>query len=72
MDLYCDGQHTKEERLRHKYKLGWSPAQYTGNNLTECRRDARKDGWRFMGNKAFCPDCAKGKCRVASNGGEND
>lgn len=61
LDLYCD-----VEGCTYNLRAGQlQPSQYTGVAGTECKRAARKDGWRFQdaddGQRAICPVCAKAR-----------
>jgi hypothetical protein len=33
------------------------PTQYTGRTEGECKKIARRDGWKFKNGDCFCPDC---------------
>lgn len=55
MDLCCDCENELHEHQEF-------PHTYTGNNRTECARNAKRDGWRFLsgingGAKTACPKC---------------
>lgn len=45
--VLCVG--TREERR----------AQYGGATRRDCERQARADGWKFVGKDVICPACAK-------------
>lgn len=55
LDLYCDN----ESRCKNRDQYGLKRAQgnYTGPNGRAAKSDARKDGWRFKGDKVFCNAC---------------
>lgn len=58
MDLYCDNDH-KTDGTAREYQLA-KPGQYTGHTEADCKRDARKEGWKFKRNgKVYCPACPK-------------
>lgn len=50
--LYCD-----RENPMHLYQE--FPRQYTGKNGPDCRRLARRRGWKLKRNgEAICPKCS--------------
>lgn len=36
------------------------PAEFDGRTEAECKRQARKRGWKFRDGDVLCPRCAKG------------
>jgi hypothetical protein len=59
LDLYCDAKNDS-----HGYKE--FPHVYTNHTEGRCKRDARRDGWRFRKRAdgtwaAYCPKCSKRK-----------
>jgi len=54
MDLYC--RHW--ENIKHPYN--YFPHQFTGETLSECKKQAIKKGWIFhKDGEVTCPLCAK-------------
>lgn len=66
LDLYCDQRH--ERRPGKGFvnlntdlaERGLRMQTYTGENFTQCARDARADGWQIhpKTRTATCPSCA--------------
>ena len=58
LDLYC-----REAKREHKYgdanEVGTGKASFYGNNITKTREQARKAGWKFVGDDVLCPACVK-------------
>jgi hypothetical protein len=57
MDLYCDGSPCVTTRAYQN--------QFTGETASECRKEARRIGWRFdlTARKAYCPACNRSNDR---------
>ena len=57
MDLYCDNGGEKCIHSPHSTVVMYS--QYTGENWTDCVKQARKDKWKFNANntKVICFKC---------------
>lgn len=63
--LYCTN--AEKEKGEKTCNVGWGydgPAEYTGETLNQCIKEARKDGWYISRNArgpriTYCPDCAK-------------
>jgi len=55
MDLYCDDP-------EHIAIYGQQP-QWTGRDLAECKREAKRDGWTFFTPRGDPPQC---RCPVCS------
>lgn len=60
LDLYCKNYPEPWVKSdRHDYKEHF-PTAYTGHTLAECKRDARRDGWRFTRDgDCICPICTQ-------------
>lgn len=60
MHLYCD-----DPSHLHPMRIG---AKYFGRNLSDCVRQAEKDGWLLLMKKspqeAICPQCKKKNVEV--------
>lgn len=56
MDLYCD-------RAGCRVSLSGfdGPDNFTGRTYSECKREAKKLGWRWRKEGQVCPACAKNK-----------
>ena len=79
-DLYCDVP-TCKGHIEYDGSTGFSrsSASYTGQTGAECRRQARKVGWRFLrlegGTVVVCPRCKaqgrSGEARVNGDSGDS-
>ncbi len=58
MDLYCANWHDKDPSTCVGVSPGYAP-QFTGQTEAQCKRQARKAGWKFSRWDAICPACAK-------------
>lgn len=56
MDLYCDSGQGCRAHDQYGPRIG-RLAVYTGHTEAECKRAARKAGWKFKGAQCFCPAC---------------
>lgn len=52
LDLYCDKEN-------HEHLWNEFPHKYTGEFGSDCRAQARRDGWKLKAYVAICPKCAK-------------
>jgi hypothetical protein len=60
LDIYCDGKHDM-----WKYSFLF-PVTYTGRTLAACKRQAKKDGWRFLrSGLTLCSACVEGKVKAS-------
>jgi hypothetical protein len=66
LHLYCDGPgHPHRGFFAPGRHNAWpSPTEYDGDNLTQCLREARRDGWIFRrkGPGGAVPDNGWGWC----------
>lgn len=53
MDLYCD--HDSENHTHKEF-----PHNYIGKSNSSCKRQAKKEGWRWHSNGGLsCPKCSE-------------
>jgi hypothetical protein len=60
MDLYCLRETCEREKLANTFRPAVQPCphQFTGQTEAQCRREARRVGWRFSKGDVTCPHCA--------------
>ena len=46
------------------------PHEYYGNTERECKRQARKSGWKFINGDAVCPRCRRAPPSKGNDHGE--
>jgi hypothetical protein len=61
--LYCDSQECKGDEPH-------TVAPHAGTTATELRNDAAKRGWKRIGGKDYCPECADRLHAEQPKGGE--
>ena len=60
LDLYCDDPNETHEKIDFMHSAGGEfPHQYTAAYGSQCRAQARRDGWtlNLQKNTAICPKC---------------
>ena len=58
MHLYCDNNVSERSDGIHEFRE--FPHMYTGRTNAECKRDAKRDGWKFRKDGIrICPKCTK-------------
>lgn len=68
LDLYCDAFTGTDSEIHVHRKYRGGEAQYTGETLRECLRNAKRDGWRIVVSRGevVCPKCWKAGGRATS------
>lgn len=56
LDLYCDSDMHME---LHPTKYLSLDAQYTGETYSDCKRQAKADGWKWIEGQNICDKCFK-------------
>lgn len=61
LHLYCDAQ-IKPEGASQWYRCDMG--EYVGETAAQCRRQARRAGWKLGRTAAVCPTCAAAGAKV--------
>lgn len=63
LDIYCDAKNAAHGRQEF-------PHQFTGRTYTDCKRQAKRRGWRFRrDDRQLCPRCNAAGLKPRQDGG---